>query len=225
MAVLKSIATGNFLTASTWGLVDATSYLNAETLTKTLNTNYSNARSVAFTPGAIVVDGIAVKLQVRTTTVGTMSVHLALNSTHVEVAGTLVTINNADLPVCDGFGEGGWQFFKFASPVTLSAATAYEVEAKVSSANSAAIWTDATSGNVARALVTTTTQAPAAGDDLIICGEYTGAGTSNSLTVTMDALASSITDYGSASTSLITPSLAICNKGTLTYGTTASTNY
>jgi hypothetical protein len=77
--------------------------------------------------------------------------------------------------------------------------------------------------NWARALITTTTAAPAAGDDLIVSGEYTGTGTSNSFTVTMDNTAS--TDFGATSTSLVTPSLAICNKGTLSYGVSAATAY
>lgn len=224
MAVLKSIASGNWLTASTWGLVDSTSYLNAETGSEILTTAFSGTRSQAFTPGAITVEGIAVKLSVRSGTTGTISVHLALNSTHVEVAGTLVTINVSDLPAAATADlNGGWIYFKFASPVTLSAATAYEVEATTSSASQVSLFRDSTADNIARALVTTTTQAPVAGDDMIVAGEYTGAGTSNTITVTMNETAT--TDYGAASTSLVTPALAICSKGVLTWGTTAATNY
>lgn len=221
MAVLKSITTGNFLTAGTWGLVDATSYNNSESTTTALTTSYQ--ASSGSTTGVITVDGVALKLSVRTGTTGTMSVHLAIAG--VEVTGTLVTINTADLPVAATADlNGGWHYFKFSAPVVLVGATSYTVEAKTSSSSQISLFS--TSGsNWARALVTTTTQAPAAGDDLIVCGEYTGAGTSNSFTVTMDALASSITDYGAASTSLVTPSLAICNKGSLTYGATAATNY
>lgn len=221
MAVRKSIATGNFLTAGTWGLVDATSYNNTETTTTALTTSYQT--SSTFTPGAITVDGIAVKLSVRTGTTGTISV--ALDLATVTVIGTEVTINTADLPVAATADlNGGWHYFKFAAPVLLLAATAYGVKAKTSSASQISLFSTATT-NWARALVTTTTGAPAAGDDLIVAGEYTGAGTSNSFTVTMDALAGAITDYGAASTSLVLPSLAICNKGSLTYGNTAATNY
>lgn len=225
MAVLASIATGNFTAAATWGLVDSTSYLNAENATESLLTTvYSGTRSQSFTPGAIVVSHIGVKLCERLGTTGTMSVHLATSADHVEVAGTAVTINTADLPsALEADLNGGWIFFKLATPVTLSAATGYEVEALTSSANMVDLWCDATVDNVSRALVTTTTQAPAAGDDLIVAGERTGAGTGNSFTVTMNETAT--TDYGAASTSLVTPSLAICDRGTLQYGTTAATNY
>lgn len=220
MAVLKSIATGNFTAAGTWGLVDTTSYLNSETSYTALTTSY--VASSAFTPGAITVDGIALKLADQTGTTGTISVHLTIAG--VEVTGTLVTINVADLPASAiAAANGGWQYFKFASPVLLLAATAYKVEAQTSSSSQIQLFRDSTASNWSRALVTTTTQAPAAGDDLIICGEYTGAGTSNTFTVTMDQTVT--TDYGSASTSLVTPAISICNKGILRNGVAAATGY
>ena len=226
MARRASIATGNFLTAGTWGTIDATLYANSETSTLVVPTAYSNvARSAQATPGAITVTHIGIKLAVRTGTTGTMTVHIA-SSTHVEIAGTAVTINTADLPVAATADlNGGWHFFKLGVPVTLTAATLYEVEAKTSNATQISVFGSAATNGMSCALITNATGAPAAGDDLVVAGEYTGAGTSNSFTVTMDALASSITDYGAASTSLVLPSLAICNKGTLAYGTTAATNY
>lgn len=225
MAVLASIATGNWTTASTWGLVDSTSYLNAENATESLlTTAYSGTRSAAFTPGAITISHIGVKLAERIGTTGTISVCLELDATDTLVTGTEVTIDVADLPsALEADLNGGWIFFKLASPVTLSAATAYQVAAKTSSATQVDLFCDATVDNIARALVTTTTQAPVAGDDLIIAGEKTGQGTGNSFTVTMNETAT--TDYGSASTSLATPALAICQGGTLSYGTTEATNY
>lgn len=227
MALRASIASGNFTTAATWGLVDSTSYLGAETGSEVLTTAGSGTRSSAFTPGAITVSHIGVKLSVRTGTTGTMSVHLILSSDNSEVAGTLVTINTADLPVAaTADANGGWHFFKLSSPVTLTGATAYKLEAWTSSGSQISLFRDSTADNISRALITTTTGAPAAGDDLIIAGEYTGAGTSNSFTVTMNNTAT--TDFGSAPTaanSLLTPGIAICNKGTLTFGTSAATNY
>ena len=228
MARLVSIATGNFTAAATWGTVDATSYLNAENVTETLLTTlYSDTRSSAFTPGAITISHIGVKLCERIGTTGTMSVHLELDADNTEVAGTEVIINTADLPsALEADLNGGWIFFKLSAPVLLLAATAYQVAAKTSSATQVDLWKDATVDNISRALVTTTTQTPVAGDDLIVAGEKTGAGTSNAFTVTMDETAA--TDYGAAPTaanSLILPGLAVCHQGTVTYGTTAATNY
>jgi len=224
MAVLMSIATGNLTSASTWGTVDSTSYLNAENGSEVLTTAYSGTRSSAFTPGAITIDGIAVKLSVRTGTTGTMSVSLYNNTGAADVAGTEVTINCSDLPVAaTADANGGWILFKFSSSVLLLAATSYSVQAKTSSSTQVSLFRDGTADNIARCLRTTTTAAPAAGDDIIVCGEYTGAGTSNSFVVTMDSTAT--TDYGSNSTSLVLPAMAVCSKGTLRYGTSASTNY
>lgn len=222
MAVLISRATGNFTAAATWGVVDATSYNNSESTTTALTTSYQ--ASTGSTTGVITVDGVALKLSVRTGVTGTMSVHLAIAG--VEVPGTLVTINVADLPVAAAADlNGGWHFFKFAAPVALVGATSYTVEAKTSSSSQVSLYSTATT-NWARALSTTTTQTPVAGDDLIICGEYTGAGTSNSFTVTMNETAT--TDYGSAPTAangLVGPGAAICNKGILQYGVTSAVNY
>jgi hypothetical protein len=224
MAVRAAIADGNFLTAGTWGLVDATSYLNSETGTETLTTAFSGTVSQTFTPGAITIDGIGIKVSNRTGTTGTLSVHLELAT--VEVTGTLVTINMADLPaIVTADVNGGWSFFEFAAPVLLLAATSYSVAAQTSTASMCNVYRDGTADNMSRFLRTTTTGAPAAADDLIIVGEYTGAGASNTRSVTMDALASAITDYGAASNSQVTPSLAIGQGGSLVFGTAAATNY
>src|SRR3990167_766631 len=131
MSVLVSIATGNFTVAATWGTVDATSYLNAENATETLLTTlYSDTRSSAFTPGAITISHIGVKLCELRGSTGTMSVNLELDSDNSQVAGTEVTINVSDLPAClEVDASGGWIFFKLSSPVLLLAATAYQVAA------------------------------------------------------------------------------------------------
>lgn len=219
MAVLMSCATGDFTAAATWALVDATSLNNTENSSTVVTTTY--ATSSTFTPGAITIDGIAVKLVNRTGTTGTITV--ALDQATTTVTGTEVAINVADLPAAvTADANGGWVLFKFAAPVLLVAATAYGVKVKTSSSTQVTLQV-LTAGNWARMLRTTTTQAPAAGDDLVITGEYTGAGTSNAFTVTMDNTAS--TDFGAASTSLTTPALAICSLGTLTWGTTAATAY
>ena len=227
MAVRYSIATGNWTTASTWGNVDATSYLNAESATESLlTTAYSATRSSAFTPGAITVSHLGVKLCERIGTTGTMSVSLRNATIGLDdfVTGTEVTIDVADLPsALEADLNGGWIFFKLSAPVTLLAATNYNIQAKTSSITQVDLFCDGTADNLSRCLVTTSSTEPTTGDDVIIAGEYTGAGTSNSFTVTMDKVTA--TDFGSASTSLVTPALAICSKGTLTWQTTTFTAY
>lgn len=227
MAILACVADGNFTSSSTWAVVDSTSYLASEAGNENTTTAYTGIRSSAFTPGAIEIDGIGVRLGTRIGTTGTFTVCLELDSGDTLVSGTEVTINCSDLPASTfAAADGGWIFLKFGSPVTLAGATAYQVAAKSSTSAQVNLFRDGTTDNICRYLRTTTTQAPAAGDDLIIAGEWTAAATVTTRTVTMNETAT--TDYGSAPTaanSLLTPALAVCNNGTLTWGTTAATNY
>jgi len=228
MAVRAAVANGNLTSSSTWATTDSTSYSNSESANTALTT--SQVSSSTFTPGAITIDGIGVKIASRAASpTGTMTVQLTQAGTLV--TGTNVTVNVSDLPTCTatsgsttpvGTAEGGWFFFKFSSPVTLLAATAYAVSAATSSSSQVNLWSAATT-NWSRYLRTTTTGSPVAADDLIITGEWTAAATVTARTVTMDS--TSATAYGSNTTSQVTPSLSICNNGTLTFGTSASTNY
>lgn len=225
MATLHARADGNWTTAATWGVCNATALLDSQAANTALTTAFVS--SAAFMPGAITVDGIAVKIASRATSpTGTMSVRLAVGG--VAVAGTTVTINVSDIP--DDVGTAGssytgcsigWFFFRFASPVTLLAATNYTVQARTSSSSQVNLFRNATAGNWSRLLRTTTTAAPAAGDSLFIGGEWTAAATKTDRTVTIDETAT--TDYGSASTSLA--SLGVSKGGTLALATSASTNY
>lgn len=221
MAVLKSIATGNWSDASTWALCDPTSVLDVEGGVTTPGTTYTNGST--FTPGAIDVAGICIKVASRSVSAtGQVSVALWNATASSQVAGTEVTINATDIPVCTQAGrEGLWCYFKFASPVTLLAATVYAVRVKSSVVGDIVLWRAGISAQWARQLVTTTTQAPAAGDQLIITGDKISPGVSNSYTVTMDE--TSTTDYGTGSTTLV--SIWVGHDATLTYGTSPATNY
>lgn len=211
MASLLATASGNWTTASTWKVVDATSFLDSEAATTQISTSY--VTSSTFTPGAITIDGIAMKFSTYTgSQSGTITV--ALDQGGGVVTGTDVTINAADISQPGTSIPVGWYFFKFGSPVTLLGATAYSVKIKSSASQTLNIFRNATAGNWSRMLRTTTTQAPVAADICNICGEATAAGATTALTVTMDETAN--TDYGG---------LTINADGTLIYGTTASTNY
>lgn len=209
-------ADGNLTTAATWGTVDATSFLDSEVGNTALTTAYVETQT--FTPGAITIDGIAVKIASRNAAPsGTMSVRLA--QAGATVAGTEVTINVSDIE--SRAGEQGWYFFKFPAPVLLVAATLYTVSAKTSVVSMVNLYRNGTAGNWSRMIRTTTTGAPAAGDDLYILGEWTAAATKTDRVVTMDSTAA--TDYGGASTTLV--GFGIGKGGTLTFGATAATTY
>jgi len=224
MAVLLSCATGNLTSSSTWALVDSTSYLNSEASSSTVPTSAgASARSAGATTGAITIDAIAVKLLDRTGTTGTMTVELWNNTDSVIVSGTTVTINCSDLPAATIAGlNGGWIVFKFASSVALTAAKSYMVQVTTSSSSQVVLLRDSTANNWSRALRTTTTQAPAAGDDMIVAGEHTGAGTGNDFTVTNNQTAN--TDYGSNTNSTATPAMAVCKRGTLKWADGSAAN-
>lgn len=221
MANLVSIATGNFATAGTWALVDAASYANSETTGATPPTSSgATSRSAAFTPAASTITAIAVKLRTRTGTVGTVTVALILSSDNSVQKTT--TINMADLQAAATVPlDGGWVVFKFASGLAVNGSTAYKVDVITSVSTQISLFVG--SGNDwSRMLLTSTTQAPVAGDDLCVLGEYTGAGTSNSFTVTNDTTAA--TDFGSNTTTPVTPALAVGAKGTLKWKDTSAAN-
>lgn len=221
MVQLAARADGNDSSASTWAVIDGTSYLNSET-TSTLLTNAA-VQSSAFTPGAITIDGIGVKPSLRVASpTGTISI--GLYQAAVLVTGTQVTINASDIAAIGTAANvnAGWVFFKFAAPVTLLAATAYTVGALCSVASTIGLRSLATS-NWSRFLRTTTTQAPAVNDDRIVVGEWTGAGARTSRTVTYDQTAT--TAWGTPSTSSVTPGLAIGDGGKMTVATTAATAF
>ena len=223
---LIAAAAGNFTSASTWQVCDTTMYSNSNGSNLTLSTSFSGF-TTGYTPGAITIDGIAVKMYSRVASpTGTMTVQLFQGAT--PQAAAIATVNVSDLPTCNSTDQnGGWVFLKFASPFTLTAATAYNVQAKCSVASEVILWrNNGAQLDLSIMARTTTTAAPGAGDTLVITNELTGTGTKNQITVTMDS--TSATDYGPAttgSTGIVTPALSICNGGILTCGTTASTNY
>lgn len=225
MAYRVAAADGNWTAAGTWGAVDATSLLDSQIGNTALTTSFVS--SATFTPGAITIDGIAVKVASRAATpAGTMSVRLAQGG--VAVAGTTVTIDVADLEQNTQSAANtaigctvGWVFFKFAAPVTLLAATAYTLQATTSSASQVNLFRNATGGNWSRMLRTTTTGAPGAGDSMFVLGEWTAAGTKDNRVVTYDDTSGN--DYGGAD--LIAASLGIGKGGTLTSAVTASTAF
>jgi hypothetical protein len=122
MARLMAVANGNNTDAATWAVIDSTSYVESETSQITVPTAYATTYT-QFTPGAITIDGLAVRLANRTGTTGTFSIELYNHTLTASVAGTEVTINCSDF--VDGITasvDGGWYFFKLSAPVLLLAA-------------------------------------------------------------------------------------------------------
>lgn len=212
MATLKSIATGNFTAAATWGVCDATFANDTIAANTALTTAYVN--STGTVPGAITVRSIGCRIaSVSASPTGTMSISL-YNTTDATELG-VVTINVSDISAADTTARGGsgWYFLDFGADLVLTAAKTYVLRAKTSSASMVNLFSLATT-NWARQLVTTTTAAPAVDDNLIIGGHYTAAATLTSYTVTNNNTAT--TDFGV---------IKVGKGGTLAYGTTAATSY
>jgi hypothetical protein len=225
MAMLICTANGNLTDAATWTLAEDGTGAQLSTLTASTATTTSYVYSSAFTgTNTRIVDGIALFCKQSTTT-GTVAV--TLSEDNGVTATREVTVNASDLPTAES-----WVFFKFGSTLTLDGGTDYKVGVKGSSAGNATFSRDATAGNWGRLLRRTTTQAPAAGDTMLICGEWTAASTVTARTVTMNETAS--TDYGTGTATATAPTqtntqaftgIQIGQSGTLTWGTTAATNY
>ena len=215
MAILHSISNGNFTSSSTWGVIDATSYLDSRAASTTLTT--SAVASSTFIPGAITISGVSIQVLGRIAIPLTSTITLQLfNSTSSTVI-TSVTINVSDLPNTGNQATpyAGWTYFKFSSNQTLVAGNSYSIRLLTSSGSLVSVYRDATANNWSRALVTTTNAAPAASDILITGGSYTSAGVSVTSTVTMDST-SLATQYGN---------IYVGSNGIFNYGVAASTNY
>jgi hypothetical protein len=216
MATVIAAADGNF-TGSIWATVDATSLLNSQANSTTLTTSF--VESATFTPGAITIDGIAVKVATRAASpTGTMTVRLA--QAGVTVVGTDVTIDVSDIQARNG--EQGWVLFKFAAPVLLVAATLYTVSARTSSATQVTLFRNSTAGNWSRLLRTTTVGTIGAGDNFHVLKEWTAAATGTVRAVTMDSTAA--TDYGDNAKTAADYS-SVGDGCTLAYAFAAATNY
>lgn len=222
-ATLISAASGNINATATWSVVDATSLVNSEAANTALTTSYAGTSS--FQPGVITVQGIAVKLASLGGTTGTLSCRL-FNATG-SVSIDSVTVNLADLvsSAATSTDEGGWIVFKFGSTHLLVTATSYEVQCEVSAGASAVNLYSTSSTAWSQMLITTATQSngPGSGDDFLVYGQLTGAGTHNAYTVTVNT--TSNVSYGSVSNTLVAPTIAVGQYGTLAFGTAASTAY
>lgn len=224
MAMLISRASGNFTSSSTWGVADSATnsqnVLFGSWSANSTTTSYLYSSTFTGTNGRV-ADGVALFLK-RLNTTGTVTV--ALSDDNGVTATREVTVNASDLPANES-----WLFFKFGTTLTLDGGTDYRVGVKSSDAGNATVYGNST--NLARLISTTLTATPAAGDTFLIVGEWTGAGASSSYTVTMDN--TTTTDFGTDLTtskpSQTNPrqynGLQIGQNGTLTWGTSAATNY
>ncbi len=207
-----AIASGNFTSASTWAVCASTAELDSEAGSTAIAT--TNLDSAAFTPGAITIDGIIFKVITFSGIVAGRTITIILRNTTTSTDVASVVIDSTNIT------DIGWYCAKLAAPVTLVAGNTYVIRVTKNNATlSVFLYTNGTANNWVRQLRTTTTQAPAAGDKMIICSEVTASGITP-FSVTMDNTTSTV--FGSPT---FPYSLYISTGCTLSYGTAGSTNY
>lgn len=223
-ATLISTANGNIDATGTWSLIDTTgtnAFLNSETANTALTT--TPVASSTFTPASETITSIGVKIASRAAAPsGTITIKLA-NSTSAGNRECTQTVNVADLvTAAAATAEGGWAILTCSA--TPNGTDAYTITASTSIAAQVNLFSLATT-NWSRMIVTSGTQAsgPAAGDKFYVFGQLTGAGTHNAFTVTIETTAN--INYGNIANTLVDPSIAVGQFGTLTFATSASTNY
>lgn len=194
MANLIARGSNNFSSSNSWYSAETLSASIAGATASTVPTSAgASSDSAAFTPGVITTDGIVINIaSISATPTGTLTVTLRNATSSTDVAS--VTVNISDLhALTSNTAPGSWHFFKFSSPQTLLGVTNYKVRLVSSNSNQVICYGGA-SNDWNRLLRTNTAATPAATDRLFIQGEYTGAGTSNALTITNDI--NSTTSYG-----------------------------
>ena len=210
----KFLDTSSNFTSASWKTIDNTSYLDGNNSSVT-NSSTSYVASSSFTPGAITVEGVALKIaNTSVGPTGTFSMQL-WNSTDSAQAG-LVQCNLSDL-VSIGIKAqtpGGWCYFKFSSPVTLIAAKAYQIRILSSVNGTVAVYRGATAGDWLRSLVTSTTGTVGAGDILYMGGAIGGVGSVTTIAPVFDNTATTVFN-----------SLKIGYGCSMTCQNSASTNY
>lgn len=219
MANIIASATGNFTVAGTWGAVDAASELNSSNSANYLDT--TNRDSATFIPAAVAIDAVALRCYERAATPtggGTFTVTLRNSTTSTDIQS--VTVNYTDMHV----SGAGWMLFKFGATHTPNGTDSYVIRCVASTAGSnVAFWVGSGSFNWSRKLRTTTTQAPSVNDHIMVCNEYTAAATFNTITVTMNNTA--VTSWGPAVSGGFPDGIVVSGGGTLTWGTSGSTDY
>lgn len=217
-STLVSVATGNFTAAATWALCDNGTGAESDSESTTALTTTGNQDSSTFTfSGAVTVDAILVKYAGGSTT-GTVTAILRNSTSGTDVVSA--TVNASDFVSTVGAStQGGWYALK-VTPTVVLGATNYVIRITASVASNCRFYVS-TGTNWSRNFRTTTTQAPAANDKLIVIGEFIAAATSSSFTVTQDNTAT--TTFGPVAASAF--GFEVGNKGTVTWGVAASTNY
>jgi hypothetical protein len=224
MAKLASIASGNFTSASTWGVINEQSFQTGANSTTNYTVTTTPTSLGTFTPSSTVTaTHIGFRL-VGTSNIGSLTFDIFNVTASAQVAGTSVTINKSALNFNSGSLSSTWYLVKIPTPPSLSSGTNYAIRVSNTAGSTTTIMsnTGANASTTHRFIVTSTTQVPASTDDLWIVSEWTTGSTVNEYTVTMDNTTSATT-FGSGSANF--GGINLNTNAYLNYGTSPSTNY
>ena len=223
MAKLASITSGNFTSASTWGVINEQSFQTAASTSTSYSVTTTPTSLGTFSPASTVT---ATHIGFRLTgtgTIGTLTFDIFNVTAGAQVAGTSVTINKSALNFNSGSISGSWYLVKIPTPPSLASGTNYAIRVSQTAGSTTSIMSsNGAAANTFRFIVTSTTQAPASGDDLWVVSEWTTGSTVNEFTVTMDNTTSATT-FGSATANY--GGVNLNTNSYLNYGTSASTDY
>ncbi len=182
MAVLVASTSGNWTDPNIWEQISTTASNTIFTNVTGLTTTFQS--STSFIPGAVTTTGLFLGLYSRATSpTGTFSVEL-FNSTTSTVAASY-TDNVSVLPTTANLGGFKGIYFRWPSPVTLTAAQSYVIRARTGSLNQVSLWYGTSVTNWSRILTINATASPAATDQLYITSRYSS-GNLLSCTVSMN---------------------------------------
>lgn len=207
MAVKVAAATGTWSAAGTWSDTNGTGDQLAGSSSTSIP-SISMTYSTAVTLGNVNVKGCLFQIASRAASPsGTLTIVLRNVTGATNVAS--VTVNVSDIDA----GGNGWLYFHWGTQ-NLSNANQYAIgfQTSVTTQLSYYYLSVTSAPNVAYVLSAASGAAPAAGDTVFVLGQYTGAGTSNSFTVTQDVSAG--TAYAA---------IHVGKFGTLTWATAANT--
>ena len=224
MAKLASIASGNFTSSSTWGVINEQSFQSGvNQATAYLVTTTATSLGTFSPASTVTATHIGFRL-VGTGNIGTITFDIFNVTAGAQVAGTSVTINKSALNFNSGSLSSSWYLVKIPTPPSLSSGTNYAIRVSHSvGASTTSIMASSVSATATfRFIVTSTTQAPASTDDLWVVSEWTTGSTVNEFTVTMDNTTSATT-FGSATANY--GGVNLNTNAYLNYGTSPSTNY
>lgn len=193
MSTVMNNGSGNMSSAALWSLVDATSFNNSETGTTATTTSWSPSNS--FTPGAITIDGLAIKLSSHTA-VGNFSVRLGQSGTitaNTLAVSTVITSATHGLStgnVITIAGSNSTPSINGSFNVTVLSANTFSIPVTVTVAGTVGSWvtnnaTITSNTSAAATVCTSTAHGLSSGQSITISGSTSTPSLNGTYTVTV----------------------------------------